>query len=81
MADAYIRDDQKEELFFNVFNAMYEKQLIHNLIELFPEPKKEAALQRILILQLSLQMDLYMPAYKNFLLLKIGAMSKSLSIT
>ena len=40
MADSYIRDDEKEELFFDIFNAMYEKGFVHSIIELFPNPKK-----------------------------------------
>lgn len=40
MPESYIRDDQKEELFFDVFNAMYERGFVQNLIDLFPMPKK-----------------------------------------
>lgn len=36
----YIRDNEKEDLFFDVFAAMQEKKLVSNIVELFPKPKK-----------------------------------------
>lgn len=40
MPDNYIPDDEKEGLFFDVFNAMFEKKMVSNLVDLFPRSKK-----------------------------------------
>lgn len=40
MADNYIKEEEKEELFYNIFKVMKEKKLITNYITLFPKPKK-----------------------------------------
>lgn len=41
MPDNYIQDDEKEELFLDIFNTMFEKKMVSNLVDLFPMPKKQ----------------------------------------
>ena len=41
MPDNYIQDDEKEGLFLDIFNTMFEKKLVSNLVDLFPMPKKQ----------------------------------------
>lgn len=41
MPDSYIQDDEKEGLFFDIFNTMFEKKLVSNLVDLLPMPKKQ----------------------------------------
>ena len=40
MTETYIKDEEKEDLFYDVFRLMKEKKTVTNYIALFPKPKK-----------------------------------------